>query len=357
MGTSDRLGFGCGLAMGTILGQGSTVTRLNGTCRGSSSEPRVAGARGGGWGGGEKGRAGDIQFTNPDWTQGVSGGRKLSPDRGARGGREGAGIHRLVSAFGDQVPDIVRRHHISVHDHSVEVAGKDQLPPRTRSPSDDRSAVERGRAREGHAGGVGAGRAEEAESRIVRLLANGGALSLEDQSKQRMVSMSVRERERELLSRMKSSIVKREGARDLSEPQWFAGGKGVRGAGDRDGVNFGATHSGSKRYCGLLEARESTSLGLLPQKCVLTTHTFPGPQDAEGQCGGDANVTRIDSSCTETQMVRHGAAETQSKSRRTVTKVDGGGAVELMAYLSELCARPAICFSEKTPPVEQVCPA
>ena len=132
VGTSEQLGFGCGLAMGTKLGLGSTVThtqththppththththtnthnmyvciymhntlnyflkylvgstvtRLSGPTRTYSSEPCAAGA---------------------------GGLRKRSPDSGARGGRESAGIHRLVSAFGDQASDSVRRRHIS----------------------------------------------------------------------------------------------------------------------------------------------------------------------------------------------------------------------------------------------------
>ena len=161
MGTSDRLGFGCGLAMGTILGQGSTVTRLSGTCRGSSSEPRVSR---GGWAGGEKGREGDV--TSPDRTQGLRGGRKLSPDIGARRGRGGAGIHRLVSAFGDQLSDIVRRH----HNHIGEGAGKDQLPPHTRSSPDDRCAVEGGWAREGHATIASFGKPKGSKNSTINLV-------------------------------------------------------------------------------------------------------------------------------------------------------------------------------------------
>jgi hypothetical protein len=38
----------------------------------------------------------------------------------------------------------------------------------------------------------------------------------------------------------------------------------------------------------LLESRVVSPLGLLPQRCMLTTHTFPGVLESEGK----ASVTR-----------------------------------------------------------------
>jgi len=39
-----------------------------------------------------------------------------------------------------------------------------------------------------------------------------------------------------------------------------------------------------------------------------------------------------------------------------VTRADGGNAaLDLMVYLSELCSRPGLAFSDKTPALEQVC--
>jgi hypothetical protein len=87
---------------------------------------------------------------------------------------------------------------------------------------------------------------------------------------------------------------------------------------------------------------------------VLTTHTFPGVLESEGE----ASVSRIDSSSAynEIQQARPSAGESRGRSRGAVTKTDGGNAAQdLMVYLSELCARPGLTFSDRTPPLEQVC--
>jgi hypothetical protein len=116
---------------------------------------------------------------------------------------------------------------------------------------EDKSAVEGGRAAEGHTGRAGEWHAEEV-GRIVSQTLRASfeepaqqfhpvRTSLEEQARQRMAmaGMSARERERELLSRMRSSI-----------------------PGGRDGVYTGALYPGlSLRYRGFLDSRRSVQPG------------------------------------------------------------------------------------------------
>jgi hypothetical protein len=121
---------------------------------------------------------------------------------------------------------------------------------------EDTSAVEGGRAVEGHTGRAGEWHAEEVARSVSQALRasleepgkqfHPVRASLEEQAKQRMshtdtlTRMSARERERELLSRMRSSI-----------------------PGGRHGVYTGALYPGlSLRYRGLLDSRRSSQPGL-----------------------------------------------------------------------------------------------
>jgi hypothetical protein len=126
---------------------------------------------------------------------------------------------------------------------------------RTKS-HEDKSAVEGGRAAEGHTGPAGEWHAEEVGRSVSQTLRasleepaqqfHPVRASLQEQAKQRMAmaGMSARERERELLSRMRSSI-----------------------PGGRDGVYTGALYPGlSLRYRGFLDSRRSVQPG--PRKIL-----------------------------------------------------------------------------------------